>query len=75
MIRTQVSLDQEMYDKAKDVAERLGISLAELFRRGLAEEIARSRTEQPWMAMAGSLDGEVDDSVSVDEGVYGREGP
>ncbi len=75
MIRTQISVDAETYEKAKAVARRKGISLAELVRRGLAEELSKEQTDQPWMAYSGTLEGEAADSESVDEVVYGRVEP
>ena len=75
MIRTQVSVDEELYDRAKEVARRRGISLAELVRRGLEEVVAREPTDRPWMSYAGVFDGEAEDSATVDSIVYGRESP
>jgi hypothetical protein len=72
MIRTQISVDAETYERAKEAARRRGISLAELVRRGLAEVLSRERVDRPWMAFAGSLEGEPADSESVDEVVYRR---
>ena len=66
MIRTQISLDQELYSRAKSMARRQGISLAELCRRSLRETVSREPVDRPWMAYAGLLDGEPDDSESVD---------
>lgn len=73
MIRTQISVDAELYARAKDLARRQGISLAELCRRCLSEAIARQPSSMPWMAFAGILDGTPEDSSSIDEVVYGRE--
>ncbi len=76
MIRTQISVDAELYAKAKEVARRQRISLAELCRRSLAEAVARMpNTKQPWMRLAGSIEGSPDDSSTVDEVVYGRKEP
>jgi hypothetical protein len=76
MIRTQISVDQSLYAKAKEVARRQGISLAELCRRSLAEAVARApSTKQPWMGLAGSIEGMPRDSSTVDEVVYGRAEP
>ena len=75
MIRTQISVDEELYRRAKQVARRKGISLAELCRRSLAEAVAREPDAQPWMSFAGILDGEESDSSSIDAVVYGRETP
>ena len=75
MIRTQISVDEELYERAKVVAKRHGISLAELVRRGLEELVSREPTDKPWMAYAGVFDGDENDSSTVDEVVYGREAP
>ncbi len=75
MIRTQISVDEELYMRAKEVARRKGISLAELCRRSLEEMIAREPSDKPWMAFAGMFEGSESDSATVDEVVYGRETP
>jgi hypothetical protein len=77
MIRTQISLDRGTYERAKVVARRQGISLAELFRRALAKEILPANDGRaPWMRFAGSVrSGDPDASESIDEIVYGRERP
>ena len=75
MIRTQISVDQELYKRAKEVARRQGISLAELCRRSLAEALSRVPSDKPWMAYAGVLDGDESDSATVDEVVHGRTAP
>jgi hypothetical protein len=73
MVRTQVSFDEQLYTRAKVIARRKGISLAELCRRGLEEVIVREPSDKPWMAFSGIAEGSVDDSSSVDAVVYGRE--
>ena len=75
MVRTQISVDQELYSRAKSMARRQGISLAELCRRSLRETVSREPVDRPWMAYAGILDGEPDDSETVDDVVYGRDMP
>jgi hypothetical protein len=75
MIRTQISVDDELYEQAKRVARQKGISLAELCRRGLEELVAREPSDKPWMAFAGILDGAEDDSSTIDAMVYERESP
>ncbi|HUG90288.1 MAG TPA: CopG family transcriptional regulator [Planctomycetaceae bacterium] len=75
MIRTQISVDEELYRQAREIARRRGISLAELCRRSLAEAIAREPSDKPWMRFIGLLDGQPGDSTSVDSVVYGREAP
>ncbi len=75
MIRTQISVDEQLYERAKEVARRQGISLAELVRRSLAEAVAREPSDKPWMAFAGAFEGDEGDSASVDEVVYDRETP
>lgn len=75
MIRTQISVDQELYRRAKSMARRQGISLAELCRRSLRETVSREPADRPWMAYGGVVDGEPDDSETVDDVVYGRDMP
>lgn len=75
MIRTQISVDEGLYERAKALARREGISLAELCRRSLQEAVARAPSDKPWMAYAGTVAGNEDDSSTVDEVVYGREAP
>ena len=57
MIRTQISVDADLYAKARATARRKGISLAELCRRGLEEAVAREPSDKPWMKYAGTLHG------------------
>ena len=75
MIRTQISFDRELYDRARKIARRQGISLAELCRRGLEEVLAREPSDKPWMAFSGTLEGHFGDSSTVDEVVYDRGSP
>jgi Ribbon-helix-helix protein, copG family len=75
MIRTQISVDADTYKKAKQVARRRGISLAELCRRALEETLAREPVSKPWMEYAGMFDGNPEDSATVDWVVYDREKP
>lgn len=75
MIRTQISFDEELYQRAKALARREGISLAALCRRSVAEAVARVPTDKPWMIYAGIFEGAEDDSTSIDEVVYRREAP
>ena len=75
MIRTQISVDKSLYERAKRAARRRGVSLAELCRRSIAEAVARDDSALPWMNYVGTVDGGVEDSSSVDDVVYGREAP
>jgi hypothetical protein len=75
MIRTQISVDKELYERAKEVARRKGISLAELCRRSLEEALAKEPSDKPWMAFAGVLEGSFEDSANIDAVVYDRETP
>ena len=75
MIRTQVSLGPELYERAKVLARRQGISFAELCRRSLNEAVSRVPSDQPWMSYMGTLEGRREDSCTVDQVVYGREAP
>jgi hypothetical protein len=76
MIRTQISLERDMYNEAKREAARQGISFAELVRRALARVLPDSDSSSPWMRHAGVVgDGGREASTSVDRVVYGRERP
>jgi hypothetical protein len=72
IIRTQVSLTEEEYRAAKDEAQRLGISLAELLRRSLRAMLP-AEADQPWMRYAGMVEsGDPRSSQHIDELVYGH---
>ena len=72
MIRTQISLSEEEYKAAKLEAERLGISLAELFRRSL-RSILPADSSKPWMRYSGLVEsGAPSSSQNIDEVVYGH---
>jgi hypothetical protein len=75
MIRTQISVDDELYRRAKVIARRNRISLAELCRRSLQAAVAKEPSDKPWMAFAGIFEGARTDSDSVDDVMYGREVP
>jgi hypothetical protein len=75
MIRTQISFDKSLYERARRAAKRQGVSLAELCRRSIAEVVARDDVAHPWMKYIGAVDGEPNDSSSVDQVVYGRDAP
>jgi hypothetical protein len=75
MIRTQISFDKALYERAKLLAKRRGVSLAELCRRSVAAAVAGDETSHPWMEFIGVVDGDTNDSTSVDEVVYGRDAP
>ena len=72
MIRTQISVDKDLYQRAKTLARRQGISLAELCRRSLEVALSKEPSDKPWMVYAGTIEGAASDSESVDEVVYGR---
>ena len=72
MIRTQISLPDKEYESAKREARKLGISLAELFRRAL-RSVLRLDESKPWMRYAGMVEsGDPKSSQSVDDVVYGQ---
>ncbi|MCE7938339.1 hypothetical protein DCC79_05325 [bacterium] len=72
MIRTQVSLSRDEYEAAKAEARRLGISLAELFRRSLRQVIGADES-QPWMRYAGMVEtGDDRSSQHIDDLIYGH---
>lgn len=72
MVRTQISLSEEEYEAAKQEAERLGISLAELLRRSL-RTVLPADGSKPWMRYSGMVEtGDPASSQSIDELVYGH---
>lgn len=75
MIRTQISFDKALYERAKRAAKRRGVSLAQLCRMSVAEVVGRDDNAHPWKSYIGIVDGEANDSSSVDAVVYGRDTP
>ena len=72
MIRTQISLDKTEYQLAKAEARKLGISLAELFRRALRGMFSFEK-DKPWMRYCGDISsGNPRSSQEVDEVIYGH---
>jgi hypothetical protein len=72
MIRTQISLPQDEYLAAKREASRLGVSLAEFFRRALRSALPVDETS-PWMHYAGMVEtGDPESSRNIDDVVYGH---
>ena len=71
MIRTQVSLDEQDYQLAKNLAKATGISVAELVRRAVRDALPPP-ADPSWMKFAGSIEsGDPHSSDSIDEIVYG----
>lgn len=75
MIRTQISVDKSLYQRAKRAARRRGISIAELCRQGLEKVVANDMPDRPWMELAGIFEGKPDDSISIDSQLYGQDHP
>lgn len=76
MIRTQISLDEDSYERARAEADRLGISFAELVRRAIGRHLGGRGEDHPWTRYAGAIeDAGRDASSSVDRVVYGRDRP
>lgn len=76
MIRTQISLDEQMYREAQAEASRRGISFAELCRRALAQALRHREGDKPWLRFAGALESRDENaSRSVDAVVYDRHRP
>jgi len=72
MIRTQISLNKEEYVLAKKEAKALGISVAELVRRAVRQNLP-VRGEAPWMRYIGLVEsGDPNSSSTIDEIVYGH---
>lgn len=72
MIRTQISLEADVYEEAKLYAAESGISLAEFCRQSVTEQLVKYRKAGPIARFAGIYDGDPNDSSSVDEVVYGK---
>ena len=71
MIRTQISLDRKEYALAKKQAKALGVSVAELVRRALRQNLPPAGNA-PWMRYIGFVEsGDPQSSHSIDEIVYG----
>lgn len=47
MVRTQISLNQEMHRRARERAHGLGISLSEYIRRVVAGDLSEPRPSRP----------------------------
>lgn len=72
MIRTQISLSAVEYQQAKKEAKKLGVSLAEFFRRALRLALPIKR-DKPWMRYIGFVEsGDPQSSQRIDEVVYGH---
>ncbi len=72
MIRTQISLESEVYEEAKLYAAESGISLAEFCRQSVTEQLVKYRKSGPIARFVGIYDGDPNDSSTVDEVVYGK---
>ena len=71
MIRTQISLDKDEYDRAKTEAAALGISIAEFIRRAVREQLPVPG-EGAWMKYAGFVEtGNPHSSETIDYLIYG----
>ena len=76
LLRTQISLDADLYERARAEAARRGISIAELVRRALTAQLASPSADRPWMRFAGTIDsGDSGASTSIDDVVYRRGRP
>jgi hypothetical protein len=76
VIRTQISFEPELYAVARRRAKRLGVSVAELCRKGLRQVLEHEEPKRPWMRYVGSLaSGDPGASDGVDDVVYGRPEP
>jgi hypothetical protein len=72
MIRTQISLSDVEYKAAKKEAARLGLSLAEFFRRSL-RPLLPVDDSAPWMRYAGMVEsGDPRASQNIDDVIHGQ---
>lgn len=71
MLRTQISLSKIEYQLAKKEAKKLGISLAEFFRRALSL-VLPVKKDKPWMKYCGDIaSGDPHSSQKIDDVIYG----
>jgi Ribbon-helix-helix protein, copG family len=71
MVRTQVNLDEDEYERAKREARLRGITVAEFMRRAVRRALA-PQGEPPWMKYAGDVDsGDPHSSQHIDDVIYG----
>ncbi|MBV9083325.1 MAG: CopG family transcriptional regulator [Acidobacteriaceae bacterium] len=71
MIRTQISLSADEYERLKRHARVLGLSIAEVIRRAVREALPHEQGGA-WMRFAGFIhSGDRNASQSIDEIVYG----
>lgn len=71
MMRTQISLSATEYQRAKQAAKELGLSLAEFFRRALRQALPL-KGDKPWMKYCGDItSGDSHSSQHIDDIVYG----
>ena len=76
MLRTQITLSEALYARARAEAERQGVSIAEFVRRALAAQLHGADDRQPWMRHAGAqASGDAAASRSIDAIVYGQGRP
>lgn len=70
MRRVNIHLDERMDAEAERLAARLGVSKAELVRRGLARELAAAYdVDRAWLDFVGAVEG--DDVEHLDDEIYG----
>ena len=73
MVRTQVNLDEEEYERAKKEAQLLGISVAEFVRRAVRQALPPAGGK-PWMKYAGDVEsGDPHSSQHIDDVIYGAD--
>jgi phage gpG-like protein len=71
MVQTQVSLDEEEYERAEKEALLLGISVPEFMRRAVRQALP-IEGEPPWMKYAGDVEsGDPHSSEHIDDVIYG----
>lgn len=77
MKRLQISIEPELDAAVERRAEEEGLSKAEVIRRCVREEIRPLPPieEDPFFKLMGSVEGDPDSSLSVNEVVYGPSNP
>ena len=74
MIRTQISLEAQDYELAREEAASRGISIAEFVRQAVRDKLPAPEGAK-WMRYAGLVEsGDPRSSQSIDDVVYGTKG-
>lgn len=78
MVRTQVQLEEEQFERLKRLAAAEGVSMAELIRRGVEKVLStsdRERRHRDFLAVLGTMTAEgVPTDLAINHDKYLNEG-